>query len=382
MANIVVLGAGMVGRAIALDLSQQHQVTAVDCSSDALQKLQLSASVSTIVADVSNKTLLAKHIAPADLIINAVPGHIGFDVLRQVIENGKNIVDIAFYPQDSLTLKKLAMQHNVNVIVDMGVAPGMSHFILGHEDQKMQIKSFQCWVGGLPKTRKWPFQYKAPFSPIDVIEEYTRPARFMRNGNIVTEAALSQRELLDFDYIGTLEAFVTDGLRSLLHTLPHIPNMIEKTLRYPGHIDLILALQSAGFFSEKTIKIDNHPVRPIDMTSQILINEWRLEEGETEFTVMRIICDGNISGKSKRIVYDLYDEYDPSTCISSMARTTGYACTAAANFLLSNKLLQAGIVTPEQLAQEPGCFEYIMSYLKQRNVIYRKSEKQTPGDIN
>jgi len=89
------------------------------------------------------------------------------------------------------------------------------------------------YVGGLPIVRQWPYEYKAVFSPLDVIEEYTRTARFVENGRVVTRPALTDLERVDFEGVGTLEAFNTDGLRTLIQTIP-APNMKEKTLRYPG----------------------------------------------------------------------------------------------------------------------------------------------------
>ena len=132
-------------------------------------------------------------------------------------------MDISFFPEDVLQLDKLAKEKNVTVITDCGVAPGISNFIIGRYNEEMKINSFECYVGGLPKERKTPFQYKAPFSPVDVIQEYIRPARLVENGNIVTKPALSEREWMHFDEVGELEAFNTDGLRSLIYTMGHIP---------------------------------------------------------------------------------------------------------------------------------------------------------------
>jgi len=133
-----------------------------------------------------------------------------------------------------LQLDKLAREKNVTAITDIGVAPGLSNLILGCYNEEMMVSNFECYVGGLPKIRKKPFEYKASFSPADVIEEYIRPARLKEHGQIVTKPALTEREYIHFDNVGTLEAFSTDGLRSLLFTMPHVPNMKEKTLRYPG----------------------------------------------------------------------------------------------------------------------------------------------------
>lgn len=228
-------------------------------------------------------------------------------------------------------------------------------------------------VGGLPKRRIKPFEYKAPFSPVDVIEEYTRPARYVENGHIVTKPAMSDTELIDFEEAGTLESFNTDGLRSILFTMSHIPDMKEKTLRYPGHIDLMKALQKAGFFEQDVIEFKGNKIRPIDFTSTLLFDKWKLLPEEEEFTLMKIMLKGTKEGKDVIISYLLYDEYDAETKISSMSRTTGYTCTAAIN-LLADKLFTAkGVFPPEIVGKEEKCFDYIMNYLADRHVTYKKT---------
>ncbi|MGH8414564.1 MAG: saccharopine dehydrogenase C-terminal domain-containing protein, partial [Gammaproteobacteria bacterium] len=237
MAKIAVLGAGMVGSVIAQDLAQKQQVTSADISDTALARLT-GKGMKTQRLDTGDAVALTAFVQPFDLVVCAVPGFMGYRTLKVLIEAGKNVADISFSPEEALELDALAKSKGVTALVDIGVAPGMDNIILGHHDARMKVMRFECLVGGLPKHPKPPFLYKAPFSPIDVIEEYTRPARLQRGGKIVTLSALTERELVAFEDIGTLEAFNTDGLRSLLKTMAHIPDMAEKTLRYPGHVAL------------------------------------------------------------------------------------------------------------------------------------------------
>ncbi len=370
MANIVVLGAGMVGRAIALDLAARHTVTSVDHSEAALRRLSAH-GIDTRRADLSDPAGIAALVAGYDLVVCAVPGFMGFATLRAVIEAGRDVVDISFFPENALDLDALAREKGVTALVDIGVAPGMDNLILGHHDAMMEVRRFECLVGGLPRCRTWPFEYKAPFSPIDVIEEYTRPARYVENGHLVVRPALSDPELLDFEGVGTLEAFNTDGLRSLLFTMPHIPDMKEKTLRYPGHIRLIQALMAAGFFSERPVHVDGVEVTPLAFTSKVLLDAWKPALDEPELTVMRVTVEGAVDGIPCTYVYHLHDEYDPATGLSSMARTTGYTATAAAGFFLDGHLAEKGVLPPEHVGRMPGALAYFMDYLAARNVAYR-----------
>lgn len=368
MSKITVLGAGMVGSAIARDLSNRHQVRSVDRDAGALDRL---AGIDTQQADLAEAKAVRAASEDADLVVCAVPGFLGFQTLATLLEVGKNVVDISFMPEDVLQLSDLARDRGVIAVVDMGVAPGMHNLILGHHDASMQVRRFECLVGGLPQQRTYPFEYKAPFSPIDVIEEYTRPARYVRSGQEVVLPALSEPELVEFAGIGTLEAFNTDGLRTMLQTMRHIPDMLEKTLRYPGHRDLMAALSAGGFFGTEPIDVAGQSVRPIDAASAILLEAWKLGPTEEEFTVMRVTVEGEEAGESVRYTYDLHDVYDRATQTSSMARTTGYACTSLVEQVCSGSYAAPGLSTPELAGRVPGTLERALAYQAERGVRYR-----------
>ena len=377
MKNIIVLGAGMVGSAIAIDLSKKHNVSLTDLNQDPLIKAyQKCNNLKTFLLDVTKKSTLQKTIKDFDLVVCAVPGFLGFETLKSIIEAEMNVVDISFFSENSLELDTLAKDKNITAIVDCGVAPGMDNIILGHYNEKMKLTDFECLVGGLPKVKKWPFCYKAPFSPVDVIEEYTRPARYIENGEMITRDALTDCEYLEFEGVGTLESFNSDGLRSIIFTMPHIKNMKEKTLRYPGHVEYVQVLKKSGFFDTAKIEINGTKVSPLDVTSKVLFNEWKLGDTEEEITVMRITLKGeNLAGKTEEVVYTLYDQYCNETNTSSMARTTGYTAAAAANIILEDKFSEKGVFPPELVGKHEACFYYFLSYLEQRNIVYQKKSK-------
>jgi saccharopine dehydrogenase-like NADP-dependent oxidoreductase len=370
--KIIVLGAGLVGKAMAIDLSRDYEVTSADFSNDALSSLERS-GIKTLQLDFNDGEALARAISTFDLVVGAVPGFMGFQTAQRIIEAGKCMVDISFFPEDPFLLDDLAKKHNVTIVTDCGVAPGMGNIILGYHNKRMNISSYECLVGGLPVKREWPYEYKAVFSPIDVIEEYTRPARYVQNGEMVVREALSDTELIHFDEVGTLESWNSDGLRSLIKTMPGIPNMIEKTLRYPGCVEYLKVLRESGFFSYDEIEVRGQKVRPIDVTSRLLFPKWKLKPGEVEFTVMRIRIDGEENGKSKKYEYHLLDRTDLTTNTLSMARTTGYTCTAATHLVIDGKFNRIGINPPEFLGEEESNFNFMMSYLSDRGVKYHQA---------
>jgi saccharopine dehydrogenase-like NADP-dependent oxidoreductase len=367
--KIIVLGAGLVGKAMAIDLARGFEVTSVDFSEEAL-KTVASHGIHTLQLDFSNREKLTAAIQPFDLVVGAVPGFLGFNMVKTVIEAGKNIVDISFFPEDPFLLDELAKKHNVTVVTDCGVAPGMGNIILGYHNQRMKIENYECLVGGLPEVREWPYEYKAVFSPIDVIEEYIRPARYVQNKEVIIKEALSDAELVHFDGVGTLESWNSDGLRSLIKTMPGIPDMIEKTLRYPGCIEYLRVLRESGFFSHEEIDVKGVKLKPVDLTAKLLFPKWKLKPGEREFTVMRIRIRGQENGANKTYEYNLLDRTDAKTETLSMARTTGYTCTAAVNLVIDGRFNRKGINPPEYLGEDSAHYSFIVNYLKERGVIY------------
>ncbi len=372
--RVTVLGAGLVGRPMALDLKNNNEfdVKVADFSAEALNRLS-GTGIATLKADLTDTNAVKNAVADADFVLNAVPGSIGYQSLRSVIEAGKNCVDIAFYDGDPIALNDLALEKNVCVICDMGVAPGMSHLLSGYASSKLkETTKILIYVGGLPKIRTYPWEYKAVFSPSDVIEEYTRPARLVENGKIVVKEALSESELIDFESIGTLEAFNSDGLRSLVYTLK-ADYMAEKTLRYVGHIDKIKMMKKAGFFDNQAIQLGNQSVVPIEFTKKLLFSDWKLNEGEEDITVMRVQVEGrDENGQEKQFVWDLFDAYDTTTQIHSMARTTGYTATAALRLMQSGLFVKAGVHVPENLGTDEKCVQFILSQLAERGIVYNR----------
>ena len=366
----IVLGCGLVGATIARDLAADEtlDVAVADVSPRNLARVAKTANLRTMEADLGKPEHIAQLIKEVDLVVGAMPSVLGGMVLKTVIEAGKPFADISFMAEDALELDALARERNVTAVVDCGVAPGLANMIIGYCDSQLdQTDSVVFYVGGLPKRPKWMYQYKAPFAPSDVIEEYTRPARMKENGKVITKPALSDPEIIEFPRAGKLEAFNTDGLRSLLRTID-APNMKEKTLRYPGHIQLMRILRESGFFGKDEIEVRGARVRPLDVTSKLLFPLWELTPGEEEFTVLRVIVEGRKDGKRLRHTYDLYDEYDPKTGQSSMARTTGFPCAIVARMLVHGEITQKGVLAPEMLGAKPGVLESVMRELSTRGV--------------
>ena len=370
--NIIVLGGGLVGSVIARDLAIKHQVTVAEVSPERRNYLE-ELGLSTVHLDASQAGMINRLVADFDLVVGALPGHLGFQAAKEILEAGKNLVDISFFPENVFLLDDIAQRNQCVAVFDCGVAPGMGNIILGHHHRNEKVVRYSCLVGGLPVIRQWPWEYRAVFSPADVIEEYTRPARYVQNSQVVIREALSDTESIHFDGIGTLESWNSDGLRTLIQTMPDIPDMIEKTLRYPGCVEYLRVLRAGGFFSKEPIEVNGQMIRPLDVTSALLFPQWKLQPGEEDYTIMRIEIDVSQDEQISTHTYNLLDRYDKEKNIISMARTTGYTCNAVAELILDGTYSRVGVSPPEFIGQAENCFEHVLHYLKERNVNYHCS---------
>jgi saccharopine dehydrogenase-like NADP-dependent oxidoreductase len=372
MATAIILGGGMVGSAIAFDLKRSGlAVTVADRRPEALARVAAKHGVATKAADLGDAAVVREMVAGFDVVVGALPSFLGLQTMRAVIEAGRPYCDISFLAEDPAPLSALAEERGVTVIYDAGVAPGMSNMLAAHGAALLdRCERIDMYVGGLPEVRRWPFEYKAGFSPIDVLEEYTRPARLVEHGKMVVREALSEPELLDFPGVGTLESFNTDGLRSLVRTLPEVPFMREKTLRYPGHIELMRVFRETGLFSHAPIEVAGQKVRPIDLTAALLFPKWTFAEGEADITVMRVVAEGTKGGQATRFQWDLFDRYDAATDVRSMSRTTGYTASVMTLMLLEKRFVRPGVHPPEIPAREPGLVDAMLRGLADRGVKY------------
>jgi len=369
MSRIVVLGCGAVGRPMAIDLSSDpdFEVISVDVNREVLEQLASEHPIRVRVEDLTTEEGVRRAVEDADIVIGSVPYYIGNAMLERVIRAGKDIVDISYFMEDPFGLDELAKEMGVTAVVDCGVSPGMSNIILGDHMRTMKVSRFECYVGGVPKSKNAPFGYKSPFPVLEVLEEYAESGTLVEEGKVVVRPLLSETMTIDVDKVGTLACLNSDGLRTLMQTTD-IPNMFEKTLRYPGHVELMRMFKNAGFLNMTPIQVEGASVRPIDVTASLFSPLWKYEPAEADLTIMRLVISGVENGKPATYTYDLYDEYDPVTDTLSMARTTGYTCTAVTRMVLEGGYSHKGISPPEFIGRTDGCWESVERYLEDRGI--------------
>ena len=323
MNGVCVLGGGLVGRFVANTLFERgHRMRLVDSDSSAFT--DIPKEIECVHTRIDLEEGLEKIVGNCKIVVNCLPGRIGHLVRAPLLSiDGLSVADLAFTAEDPRVLDELARKHTSQLIFDVGIAPGLSNIIIGDAQHRIgKLERARIWVGGNPQKSDTDWSYMAPFSPSDVIEEYTRPARIRRNGTIITAPALTERHAVDVPEFGRMEAFLTDGLRSLLDTID-CDDVAEYTVRWPGHIQRFIDLET--------------------IDEKALIDAWRFDGNRPEFTWLAVEVDSD--GNTNR--WDLIDKGKDGW--SSMARTTGLVTVEVVEMMAEGVLNTDGVHPPEVL---------------------------------
>ena len=379
--KILVIGTGHIGSVIAKDLAQtlpSAKIVIADKSqnrAEAVAKRIDRKNVSSTQLDIFDRRILVKTLKGFDLAIGALPGEIGYKALEACIDAKVDMVDVSFMPENPLSLSDKAAKAAVTIIPDCGVAPGLSHLLLMRGISKLDhVQNAEILVGGLPAKPIPPLGYTITWSVEGLIDEYTRKARIVKNGKVTEVEPLDSIEEVEFPAVGKLEAFYSDGLRTLLKTVKGVENMAEKTLRYPGHIEKIRLLKDMGFFDEKPVQTDNFSVSPKSVTVKLL--EHKLKKPEVEdILTMLVQVDGTKNGRKMRYAFYLLDQYDRRSKITAMARTTAYTASCVAQLIAKKIITDKGVIPPERLGEDEIIFRKLMALLRKRGIHIKETTR-------
>jgi lysine 6-dehydrogenase len=369
--RVMVLGGGVIGEAVAWDLSRVApvaDVTVADVDPARLASLAGRLGVATRQADLRDPQAVDRLVVDADVSVGTLPSPLALRVIERMATLGRRHVDVSFLVQDPRVCDGRARHSGATIVYDCGVAPGLSHVLVGEGVRRLARAAFaRIDVGGLPEQPQPPFSYKAPFAPADVIEEYTRPARLVRDGRVITLPALSEPDTIDVPGVGTLEAFNTDGLRSLVDTVA-ADAMVERTLRYPGHLAAMRLLAACGLFDTTPLRVRDQTVVPRDVASALLFPQWQYLPGERDLTVLRVEVAGIAAdGTRSTRAWQMVDRPCARSPLSSMARTTGSPAAIVARWLHDGRFGAPGVHPPERLGFD-GHADALLQALASRGI--------------
>jgi lysine 6-dehydrogenase len=373
--KILILGAGMQGRIAAWDLNRSgHEVTVIDRDPENLARCRQRADVEVRTFDIRNQARLVRLMKDFDAILGALPAAFGFYAMRCAILAGVDMADMSYLPEDPFRLGPKARARKVRIIPDAGFAPGLSNILCGEAYRRLgRVDRMRILVGGMPQKPRPPFNYRITWSPADLMAEYLRPARIVKNFRVVTRPALDGIEEFRVPGVGRLECFYTDGLRTLLRTFRSVHDMEEKTVRYPGHARLFRTIIDAGFFSERPISFHSEKVAPREFALEFL--KAFLGQGDERDLSVLIVELGN---KRRAKKYLCVDRYDPKDKITAMARMTAFSGSV---IVQSIKNYQGyGLIPPELLGRDPGICDFVKRELKKRGILIKESTRKMSNE--
>jgi saccharopine dehydrogenase-like NADP-dependent oxidoreductase len=372
MLRVIVLGCGKIGSVMARDFSESNRGAEVVLADRSEERAREAAAgiegAGWVALDTADRLELVRALKGFNLVLGALPGDYGYGALEASVEAGVDMVDVSYTPEIPLGLDGPAKEADVTVIPDCGVAPGLSSILVGRAASRLdRVESAHILVGGIPETPVPPLGYTITWSAEGLIDEYVREVSVVEGGRVVHVPALSGLEEVEFPGVGRLEAFYTDGLRTLVDSLPGVDSMYEKTLRYPGHVEGVRLLRELGFFDEEPLEVEGRKVSPRLLTARLLERSLRRPE-VGDLLAMIVEVRGKASGEASGYSYYVLDRFDRAGGVTAMARTTAYTASTVAGMLAGGAIEEKGVVPPERLGMNEGVAEGLLSELGKRGV--------------
>lgn len=360
----LVLGAGMMGKALAYDLKKNNFDTVVtDVDRKKAEEVAAYIQGEAAHCDVTDKKSVLALMKDCEVAVSAVPYFFNYQLAQSAVEAGCHFCDLGGnndIVNKELSLHEKAAKNDVLIVPDCGLAPGMTNVIAALGIQETHAEEVHIRVGGLPQNPKPPLNYTLVFSVHGLLNEYKEPAVIIRDGRIQQVESLTEAEEINFPPIGVLEAFQTSGGTS---TLPQtykgkLQELDYKTIRYKGHCAKIKALFDVGMCSEDLIEVGSCTVKPRDVLSIVL--EKTLPHQEKDMVLVRVTAQG----ETKK-VYEMIDYYDEDLDMTAMARTTAFPTSIIAQMMAKGTITERGAAPPERVV--PG--RQFMEELKKRQII-------------
>jgi lysine 6-dehydrogenase len=365
----------LMGSAIARDLVRSKDVDEVAVcdinrrSLDWLAQTESSAKLTLKRHDVTRRSETVKLLRKFDVGVGALPHALSEYAIQSSLQAGVSFVDLIFgWRFKQGRIHSAAKRKNITIIPACGLAPGLTNILAMDGAEGMErVDEVRLKVGGIPERPKPPLNYRIVFSFDAVLEEYVRRAKIVKNGRLTEVDALSGVETITFPSpIGKCECFYTDGLSTLTETMKGVREMDEKTIRWPGHVAQIQTLIECGFLETQPLFVDRQRIVPREFTSKMLSERIRLGK-EKDLTLLRVDVSGMSDGKRLHRRYQMIDRYDSRRKMTSMARTTAFPCSVAAQMLGLGFVQKKGLVPPE-LAFDSALRQKFMKQLRARGM--------------
>ena len=343
--NILVLGGGQQGRVIAADLARSLPEARVDVADVREPVLPESGNLRWVEADCSDGTAVARLVSGYDLAVGALPARFGYATMRAAIDAKRPLVDVSFSAENPLELHADARAAGVAIVPDCGLAPGLSHLAAGHAATQGPLEELVIYVGGVAQDPGRPYGYVVTWSLDDLLEEYLRPARLVRDGKAITLPAFDDLDRVQVPGVGEMESFLSDGLRTIIHTFPGVKHMSERTLRWPGHVEQVRPLVENGtFLTEFRKQCSAQPALDLVVMMTVVKRGARVQRAT------------------------LVDRYDRDSGLTAMARTTALTTSAVAQWVAGGGGGGPGVKPLELVGPDVRAYTAITGALERHGV--------------
>jgi lysine 6-dehydrogenase len=308
-----------------------------------------------------------------DSAISCVNYWYNLELSKAAIETKTNFCDLGgnnYIVDEQLALDTEAKNAGINIIPDCGLAPGMVSILAMHGANRFDvIQEIHIRVGGLPQNPKPPLDYQLVFSVEGLINEYVEKARVIRDGKVKEIESMTELENLAFENFPALEAFQTSGGTSTLPEtfLGKIKELDYKTIRYAGHCDKFKTMIDLGLCSSEELGIENAKIKPRKILGELL--QRNLPADEPDYVLVRLEFVGKTNGETKHLRYDIVDQFDKTTGLSAMMRTTAFPASIIAQMIAKGDVKMRGS-TPQEEAIDT---EKFVSELERRNISIQES---------
>ncbi|RCK73047.1 MAG: L-lysine dehydrogenase [Ignavibacteriae bacterium] len=375
----LVIGAGMMGSALAYDLAHSNMFDEVLISDVNLQKAvgvaeKINKNVEPIQLDVNNYDDVIDLMSGVDVVISAVPYSYNYLLTKASLEAEKHFLDLGGSNEilkKQLQLNEKAKEIGVSIIPNCGLAPGLVNILAVEGAKEFDlVDEIHLRVGGLPQHPRPPLNYQIVFSAEGLLNEYTEPVEVIRNGKFEIVNSLDDVEEIIFpEPFGALEAFNTSGGLSTLcqYFLGKVKELDYKTIRYKGHCEKIKTLLELGFASNETLIIGNTITTPREFFIDLLSK--KLNYNDEDVVLLKTEIKGEIEHKPKILVYEMIDYFDKANQISAMMRTTSYPTSIIAQMLLDGRINERGVVPPEYCTNA----DEMIKELRKRDIFIAKT---------
>ena len=361
--DMLVLGGGLQGSACAYDLLQQEdvdRVTVADADPGELPAFLRPAdpALERATVDFTDGEAVAGLMADHDVALSAAPYYFNADLARLAVEAGVDFSDLGGNTDivfEQLEMDEAARDAGATVIPDVGLAPGMVDVLAAEGIRRLDdAASVAMYVGGLPQHPRPPLDYQVVYSLEGTLDYYTTPSWIVRDGRRVQVEALSEVEPVEFDELGTLEAFHTAGGAS---TLPwryegRVDRLEYKTLRYPGHAEIMRAIRDLGLLDEAPRAVEG-PEGPTEVVPRDVFiacaSPHLTRPEEPDLVALRVVARGLRDGRPARLVWELVDREDEATGITAMMRCTGYTLAIVGLMMGRGEIGEAGVFAPDRI---------------------------------